>query len=133
MERGKIVAIITGAISIILALAYLLLVQLLDFRGEMIPAPVSQLPPAVDIAQIPANFIGAQYAVHLQPATHQNLVWTIDSNEKRSLERDLEALFGNLLPVVTVAGTDLPLIAMLYRQLEFLDPKNRGNESYEKT
>jgi hypothetical protein len=56
MERGKIVAIITGAISIILALAYLLLVQLLDFRGEMIPAPVSQLPPAVDIAQIPAKF-----------------------------------------------------------------------------
>jgi hypothetical protein len=35
--------------------------------------------------------------------------------------------------VVTVAGTDLPLIAMLYRQLEFFDPKNRGNESYEKT
>lgn len=45
MERSKIVAIITGAISVILALAYLLLVQLLDFRGEMIPAPQSQLPP----------------------------------------------------------------------------------------
>lgn len=45
MERSKIVAIITGAISIILALGYLLLVQLLDFRGEMIPAPQSQLPP----------------------------------------------------------------------------------------
>ncbi|NJM70113.1 MAG: glucose-inhibited division protein A [Scytonema sp. RU_4_4] len=43
MNRGKIVAIITGAISIILALAYLLLVQLLDFRGEMKPAPLSQL------------------------------------------------------------------------------------------
>ncbi|MBW4633498.1 MAG: glucose-inhibited division protein A [Iphinoe sp. HA4291-MV1] len=43
MNRGKIVAIITGAISIILALAYLLLVQLLDFRGEMKPAPISQL------------------------------------------------------------------------------------------
>jgi hypothetical protein len=43
MERSKIVAIITGAISIILAIAYLILVQLLDFRGEMKPAPISQL------------------------------------------------------------------------------------------
>jgi hypothetical protein len=43
MNRGKIVAIITGAISLILAIAYLILVQLLDFRGEMKPAPVSQL------------------------------------------------------------------------------------------
>lgn len=43
MNRGKIVAIITGAISILLAIAYLLLVQLLDFRGEMKPAPTSQL------------------------------------------------------------------------------------------
>lgn len=37
MNRGKLVAIITGAIAI--AIAYLILVQLLDFRGEMIPAP----------------------------------------------------------------------------------------------
>ncbi|MEQ8463689.1 hypothetical protein [Coleofasciculus sp. E2-BRE-01] len=49
MNRSKIVAIITGAISILLALAYLLLVQLLDFRGEMIPAPVSQLPQGVQV------------------------------------------------------------------------------------
>ncbi len=35
MNRGKLVAIITRAIAI----AYLILVQLLDFRGEMIPAP----------------------------------------------------------------------------------------------
>jgi hypothetical protein len=53
MPRGKIVAIITGAISIILALAYLLLVQLLDFRGEMLPAPVSQLPQGMEVAHIP--------------------------------------------------------------------------------
>lgn len=44
MDKGKIVAIVTGAISIIIALAYLILVQLLDFRGEMVPAPVSLLP-----------------------------------------------------------------------------------------
>jgi hypothetical protein len=43
MNRSKIVAIITGAISIILAIAYLLLVQLLDLRGEMKPAPISQV------------------------------------------------------------------------------------------
>ncbi len=43
MDRSKIVAIITGAISLILAIAYLLLVQLLDFRGEMVPAPISSL------------------------------------------------------------------------------------------
>ena len=39
MNRGKLVAIITGAISIAIAIAYLILVQLLVFRGEMIPAP----------------------------------------------------------------------------------------------
>jgi len=43
MDRGKIVAIITGVISILLAIAYLAVVQILDFRGEMIPAPVSIL------------------------------------------------------------------------------------------
>jgi hypothetical protein len=41
MNRGKIVAIITGAISILIALVYLVLVQLLDMRGEMVPAPIS--------------------------------------------------------------------------------------------
>ncbi len=41
MDRSKFVAIVTGAISLILAIGYLLLVQLLDFRGEMIPAPQS--------------------------------------------------------------------------------------------
>lgn len=44
MDRGKLVAIFTWAISILIAIAYLVIVQLLDFRGEMIPAPVSQLP-----------------------------------------------------------------------------------------
>jgi hypothetical protein len=43
MNRSKIVAIITGVISILLALGYLILVQLLDFRGEMKPAPISQI------------------------------------------------------------------------------------------
>ncbi|ERT09351.1 putative aspartyl-tRNA synthetase [Lyngbya aestuarii BL J] len=43
MERSKLVAYLTGAISIILAIAYLLLVSLLDLRGEMIPAPQDPL------------------------------------------------------------------------------------------
>ena len=51
MDRSKLVAIITGAISILLAIAYLLLVQFLDFRGEMIPAPVSQLPQGVEVVK----------------------------------------------------------------------------------
>jgi hypothetical protein len=48
MDRSKIIAIITGAISVLLAIAYLVIVQLLDFRGEMIPAPVSQIPQGVE-------------------------------------------------------------------------------------
>ncbi len=40
MERSKIIAVITGAIAVLLSLAYLLVVQLLDFRGEMVPAPI---------------------------------------------------------------------------------------------
>jgi hypothetical protein len=44
MNKGKIVAIVTGVISIAIAIAYLIVVQLLDFRGEMLPAPTGQLP-----------------------------------------------------------------------------------------
>jgi len=43
MDRGKFIAILTGAISVLIAIAYLMIVQILDFRGEMIPAPISQL------------------------------------------------------------------------------------------
>ncbi|BAY83320.1 hypothetical protein NIES267_28070 [Calothrix parasitica NIES-267] len=43
MDRGKIVAVITGVISILLAVAYLVVVQILDFRGEMKPAPITQV------------------------------------------------------------------------------------------
>lgn len=44
MNRSKIIAIITGAISILLALAYLIVVQILDYR-DMQPAPIGQLNP----------------------------------------------------------------------------------------
>lgn len=43
MDRSKLTAIVTGAISLILAIAYLMLVQLLDLRGEMIPAPIGDI------------------------------------------------------------------------------------------
>lgn len=51
MDRSKIVAIVTGVISVLLAIAYLLLVQVLDFRGEMQPAPLSQLPTGHTVIQ----------------------------------------------------------------------------------
>lgn len=53
MDRSKIIAVLTGAIAIILSLAYLLLVQLLDFRGEMVPAPdLSMQPASTQVAQV---------------------------------------------------------------------------------
>jgi hypothetical protein len=45
MDRSKIVAIITGVISLVIAIAYLIVVQILDFRGEMLPAPIEFLFP----------------------------------------------------------------------------------------
>ena len=39
MERPKLTAIVTGAISLVLGILYLIVVQILDSR-EMIPAPV---------------------------------------------------------------------------------------------
>jgi hypothetical protein len=38
--RPKWVAILTGAISLLLGIGYLVLVQLLDFRGDLQPAPM---------------------------------------------------------------------------------------------
>jgi hypothetical protein len=43
MDRSKIVAVVTGIISLVLAIAYLLVVQIIDFRGEMLPAPTIDL------------------------------------------------------------------------------------------
>ena len=40
MDRSKIVAVVTGIISLVLAIAYLLVVQIIDSRGEMLPAPI---------------------------------------------------------------------------------------------
>jgi hypothetical protein len=43
LNWSKLVAIITGIFSLLLGILYLLLVQVLDMRGEMIPAPISLL------------------------------------------------------------------------------------------
>jgi hypothetical protein len=43
MDRSKIIAVTTGAISLVLAIAYLVVVQILDMRGEMIPAPLVEI------------------------------------------------------------------------------------------
>lgn len=55
MDRSKLVAVITGAIAIALSVAYLLIVQLLDFRGEMLPAPITEdiriQPPVVRVQE----------------------------------------------------------------------------------
>ncbi len=63
MERSKLIAIITGVISIALAIAYLILVQLLDMRGEMIPAPISSLLPGVQA------LVGILHPVFLYPVS----------------------------------------------------------------
>jgi len=49
MNRSQIVAVVTGVISILLAIAYLVVVQIIDYR-DMKPAPISQLSPVVIIA-----------------------------------------------------------------------------------
>lgn len=54
MEWSKLVAVVTGAISVILAIAYLVLVQLLDYR-DMKPAPVSELTPQQVIVALASN------------------------------------------------------------------------------
>jgi len=43
MERKKLVAVITGIISVLLGVVYLILVELLDSRGAMIPAPITDV------------------------------------------------------------------------------------------
>ncbi len=43
MERPKWVAIVTGILAVLLGLGYLVLVQILDYRGGFEPAPSEAL------------------------------------------------------------------------------------------
>lgn len=49
----------------------------------------------------------------------------LDYNRKRPLE--VEAIVGNPLRIANKAGIDLPMISLLYRQLRFLDIRNRSD------
>jgi hypothetical protein len=41
MQRSQFISVLTGIIAVVLGLGYLILVQVLDWRGgEMLPAPV---------------------------------------------------------------------------------------------
>lgn len=41
MQRSQWISVLTGVVAVILGLGYLVLVQVLDWRGgEMLPAPV---------------------------------------------------------------------------------------------
>lgn len=53
--RGRWVAIITGAISIAIAVAYLALITVLDARGPLLPPP----PEALGLTSAPAAAGGA--------------------------------------------------------------------------
>ncbi|XFA74047.1 hypothetical protein RYO59_002312 [Thermosynechococcaceae cyanobacterium Okahandja] len=43
MSKSKWVAVVTGVISLLLGVGYLLLVQFLDWRGDFQPAPLGLL------------------------------------------------------------------------------------------
>ncbi len=55
MDKSKLIAIATGVISITLAVIYLLIVQFLDFRGEMIPAPITGEILTSSLLQLPVH------------------------------------------------------------------------------
>ena len=38
-QRGRWIAIVTGAFSVIIGLLYLIMITALDFRGQMLPPP----------------------------------------------------------------------------------------------
>ena len=60
-RRGRWVAIVTGAISVAIAVAYLLLITVLDSRGPLLPPPPEALglspapPQAAAVAAAPAS------------------------------------------------------------------------------
>ncbi|PZD71351.1 hypothetical protein C1752_06630 [Acaryochloris thomasi RCC1774] len=48
-DRSKAIAVLTGIVSLVLGIAYLILVQVLDSRGEMIPAPTGTMTRSISI------------------------------------------------------------------------------------
>ncbi len=52
MDRGKITAILTGAVAVLLGVGYLLITLILDSRGLMQPAP------DLDMGWLMTDFVG---------------------------------------------------------------------------
>jgi hypothetical protein len=57
-RRGRWVAIVTGAISVLVAVLYLILIAVLDSRGPLLPPP----PEALGQLSVPAGAGGAAAA-----------------------------------------------------------------------
>ena len=74
---------------------------------------------------IPAHVI-QQMLDHTEKMTPYRTSMKVDYDEKRPLE--VEAIVGNPLRSAIAAGANVPLISMLYRQLKFLDAKNRRSK-----
>ncbi len=62
IDRSKVIAIITGIFSLLLGILYLGLVQLLDFRGEMLPAPVEMLLSAFSLRALLSAAVALSYS-----------------------------------------------------------------------
>ena len=61
--RGRWVAIVTGAFSILIAVLYLALITVLDARGPLLPPPPEALgvaAPVGEVAEVPAAAGAAQ-------------------------------------------------------------------------
>lgn len=62
--RGRWVALVTGTLSVLIGVAYLVLISVLDSRGPLLPPPPEALgfnaAGAVEVAVSPAAAAGAQ-------------------------------------------------------------------------
>jgi 2-dehydropantoate 2-reductase len=72
--------------------------------------------------EIPPDFVQTMLDYTRQMKPYRTSM-KIDYDERRPLE--LEAIFGKPLHMAQQAGVELPQIQMLYRQLQFLDWRNR--------
>lgn len=70
MDRSKVVAIITGAVSILLAIAYLVIVLLLDSRGEMLPAPQSYVPQQIEMVAMVNSMVSEPWLSDSSTTSH---------------------------------------------------------------
>jgi hypothetical protein len=70
-RRGRWVAIVTGAISILIAVLYLLFVTILDLRGPLLPPPPEALgttaPTSIDAGPAGAAGDGRAAAAAVRP------------------------------------------------------------------